>query len=150
MERERETGEGAMKREREKEEEETSVPERKQEGREGKEKRAVSREEQEVAEAENDGRRGTRHSIDASQGANVPIPSTISPALFPQLFPRICSRNAWRNLKDWKIFLEDSSRILEKEETYEGGKRERIKREIYFVKEKDKIYLFLFILENLE
>lgn len=139
-----------MKREREKEEEEeTSVPERKQEGREGKEKRAVSREEQEV-EAENDGRRGTRHSIDASRGANVPIPSTISPALFPQLFPRICSRNAWRNLKDWKIFLEDSSRIFEKEETYEGGKRERIKREIYFVKEKDKIYLFLFILENLE
>lgn len=100
-----------MKREREKEEEEeeTSVPERKQEGREGKEKRAVSREEQEVAEAENDGRRGTRHSIDASQGANVPIPSTISPALFPQLFPRICSTNAWRNLKDFfRGFLENT------------------------------------------
>lgn len=68
---------------------------------------------------------------------------------FPSFFPGFV-RETWRNLKDWKIFLEDSSRILEKEETYEGGKRERIKREIYFVKEKDKIYLFLFILENLE
>lgn len=105
MERERETERDRRREAMKQREKETSVPaERKQEGREGKEKRAVSREEQEVAEAENDGRRGTRPGTASMPPRVQTCPDTfydfsrfyLSSCLF---FPRICAQK--KNLKDF-------------------------------------------------